>query len=352
MQNKLNEIIKKHDLDILHITNPKSIYYFTNFLSDPHERVFAYIIDKNFNNYMILPKLDYEKAKETVNIDLIYIPYEDGEDPYLKLLEKIKEVSIIGLDSESITLNKYLKLNKTLENDAYIEIDEDIKNIRLYKTKDEYEKMKMAAFYADKCIEIAKNNLKVGMTELELKQIIENEIKKFGIKEMSFDTMVLFGKNSANPHGVSGNNKLKEDDIILLDLGCYYENYASDITRCIFNGDKSKYYKIYDIVCSANKEAIKAIKPGVKFSEIDKIARNIIEESGYGKYFTHRLGHGLGLDCHEYPDVSSYNDEIIKENMIFTIEPGIYIPNEFGIRVEDDIIVTKNGCEVLTKYEK
>lgn len=349
---KLNEIVKKYNLDILHISNPKSIFYFTNFLSNPHERFFALVIDKKFNKYLILPKLDYELAKENIKVGLTYIAYEDGENPYEMLKKYVEDTDKIGLDYENISLHKYIKINETLKNTEIKSIDEDIKNIRVYKSLDEYEKMKKAAFYADKCIEIAKNNLRVGMTEIELKSIIETEIKKLGIKEMSFDTMVLFGKNSANPHGESGNNKLKENDIILLDLGCYFKNYASDITRCIFNGDNSKYLKIYDIVCKANKEAIKFIKPGVKFSEIDKIARDIIEKSGYGNYFTHRLGHGLGLDCHEYPDVSKYNDKIIEKNMVFTIEPGIYIPNEFGIRIEDDVIVTESGCEVLTKYEK
>lgn len=212
---------------------------------------------------------------------------------------------------------------------------------------------KWSARLADICIDIAKSNLKEGITELELKSIIENEIKKYDVSSMSFDTIVLFGDNAANPHGVSSNRKLKQNEYVLLDLGCYYKGYASDITRCLEFGKVSDFDKsIYDLVLKANTEAIKAVKPGVSFSTLDKIARDIISNAGYGEYFNHRLGHGLGMDCHEYPDVSSTTNDLLEEGMCFTIEPGVYIPNKVGIRIEDDIIVTKDGYIQLTKYEK
>lgn len=358
MDIKLNKIIQEKDLDFLLVVLPSNIFYFTKFLSNPHERVLMLCYDKNDKKYLLLPKLDLEEAKKSIKEDIEYIPYLDTENPFELLKNKLNENSIntdkLGIDKENISLKKYEDLKNILNIKNTHAIDEDIKMYRLYKDEKEIENLQEAAKLADKCIEIAKNNLKLGMTELELKFIIENEIKKYGVNKMSFETIVLFSENAAKPHGVSGNRKLKENDLILLDLGCYYNNYASDITRCLFFGNiNEEYKKIYDIVLKANVEAIKACKIGKSFAEIDKVARDVISDAGYGKYFVHRLGHGLGLDCHEYPDVSSKNTNLkLQEGMVFTIEPGIYIPDFIGVRIEDDILITKEGARVFTKYDK
>lgn len=182
---------------------------------------------------------------------------------------------------------------------------------------------------------------------------IENEIKKYGVNEMSFDTMVLFGDHAASPHGTPGNRKLKQNEYVLFDLGVVYEHYCSDMTRTVKFGNPSEdAQNIYKTVLKAEQSAIEAIKPGVMIKNIDKIARDIISEAGYGDYFPHRLGHGLGLEEHEYQDVSSANENPLEAGMVITIEPGIYVPDVAGVRIEDDILVTENGYEILTKYQK
>jgi len=169
-----------------------------------------------------------------------------------------------------------------------------------------------------------------------------------------FIIFVLAAANSANPHGVSGDYAFKEGDIVLMDFCAYYNYYWSDITRCVFVGEAKdpKLVEIYEIVRRANLAAISAVRPGVKAKEIDKAARDVITEAGYGELFLHRTGHGLGLSVHEEPYITAVNELVLEEGMTFTIEPGIYIEGTGGVRIEDDILVTKDGCRILTGTSK
>ncbi len=225
--------------------------------------------------------------------------------------------------------------------------------MRNIKSEDEISKIRKAAELADKCIEIGVSYLKEGVTECEVVNHIEQTIKQYGVNEMSFDTMSIFGDHAASPHGTPGDRRLKSNEYVLFDLGVIYQHYCSDMTRTIKFGEPSKEaQEIYNIVLEAETSAIQAIKPGIPLKDIDHIARNIISEKGYGEYFPHRLGHGLGLQEHEYQDVSSTNSNLLEAGMVITIEPGIYVPGVAGVRIEDDILVTNEGYEVLTHYEK
>ncbi|HWL12694.1 MAG TPA: M24 family metallopeptidase, partial [Ureibacillus sp.] len=171
--------------------------------------------------------------------------------------------------------------------------------------------------------------------------------------KMSFETMVLSGPKTASPHGTPGERKIQKGDMILFDLGVIYDGYCSDITRTVAFGEVSEAQKeIYNAVRSANENAVAAVKPGVRAMDLDKIARDTITEAGYGEYFTHRLGHGLGISVHEFPSVTGTNDLVLREGMVFTIEPGVYKADVTGVRVEDDVVVTADGVEVLTKFTK
>lgn len=334
------------------ITNPSNIFYYTNFSCDPHERLMALII-KNEKMYMLVPQMEYDRAIDEIKKDIEIVGYLDTEDGYAKLHNLTGDIDTLLLEEEHLTVSRFNRIINTFNVKNTKRIDEQIINQRKIKSEYELDCLRKAAYYADKAIQIGANNLREGISEIELKSIIESEIKKLGIKQMSFDTIVLFGKNASNPHGESGDTRLEKDDFVLMDLGVMYKGYASDETRTIAFGNPSEEaQKIYDIVKLANMSAIKAVRPGVSFSYIDKIARDIIENAGYGKYFTHRLGHGLGIDVHEYPDVSSKTDDLLEENMVFTIEPGIYKYGVAGVRIEDDVVVTSDGCEILTKYEK
>ncbi|MEG1604078.1 MAG: M24 family metallopeptidase, partial [Cloacibacillus sp.] len=195
----------------------------------------------------------------------------------------------------------------------------------------------------------------VGMTEKELNLMLYTYMAKIpGVITDEFIILVLGAENSANPHGVSGDYTFKEGDIILIDFCAYYEHYWSDITRCFFLGHIGNHEleKIYNIAKNANLAAIAAVQPGVAAKTIDEAARKYITDAGYGEYFLHRTGHGLGLSVHEEPYITPVNDLILEEGMTFTIEPGIYLEGIGGVRVEDDILVTKDGCRVLTHTSK
>ncbi|MOA18746.1 putative peptidase [compost metagenome] len=164
---------------------------------------------------------------------------------------------------------------------------------------------------------------------------------------------MLSGEKTALPHGVPGTRILRHGDLVMFDIGVYADGYASDITRTFALGELTKeQVNIYNTVLEANKAAIRAINPGVTFASIDKAARDVIEEAGYGSYFIHRLGHGLGIDVHEFPSVHGKNDTLLSEGNVFTVEPGIYVPGVGGVRIEDDCLVTADGVEVLTSYPK
>jgi Xaa-Pro aminopeptidase len=191
-----------------------------------------------------------------------------------------------------------------------------------------------------------------GVSESSISFEIEKTIKQSGGESVPF-CLVLSGSNSALPHGETSNRKIDKKDVVLMDVGAVYEGYYADLTRTVFVGEATKIQrKIYETVLKAQEAAIKTIKPGVKAEQVDMAARKIIEDSGYGKYFTHRTGHGLGLDVHEEPYITLGNKTVLKSGMTFTIEPGIYFPGKFGVRIEDDISVSKTQGELLSNLCK
>ena len=193
-----------------------------------------------------------------------------------------------------------------------------------------------------------------GLTEKELNAKMREIYKEIGCEDVSFDPITAYGHGAADPHHVTDDSKGKRGDCVILDIGGFKDNYASDMTRTVFIGEVSDRAKeIYDIVVEANRRGIEAAKPGNRMCDVDLAARNYIEEKGFGEYFTHRTGHSIGLEDHEFGDVSSVNTDIIKVGQCFSVEPGIYLPDEnIGVRIEDLVIITEDGCEVLNDFTK
>ncbi|MCH4354443.1 metallopeptidase [Staphylococcus sp. HMSC068D03] len=346
---KITKQLQHEQADAAWITTPLNVFYFTGYRSEPHERLFALLITANGDQTLYCPKMEVEEVKNSPFEGKI-IGYLDTENPFEIDPSSFNKLLI---ESEHLTVKRQRELTQNFGVQHYGDIDQTIKELRNIKNESEIENIREAAKLADKCIEIGTEFLKVGVTEREVVNHIENEIKKFGVSEMSFDTMVLFGDHAASPHGTPGERKLVKDEYVLFDLGVIYNHYCSDMTRTVKFGTPSEEAQtIYNIVLEAETNAIEAIKAGVPLQDIDKIARDIISDAGYGDYFPHRLGHGLGLEEHEYQDVSSTNSNLLEAGMVITIEPGIYVPNVVGVRIEDDILVTENGYEILTNYDK
>jgi len=231
---------------------------------------------------------------------------------------------------------------------------------RMKKTKKELQIIKEAVRLGALAFEEFKNEIAQGLDEYELSYRFKEKLTLRGRRDLSFEPIVAINENAAKPHALISEKRLKKDDLLLLDAGIKYKRYCSDRTRTISINDEismsknqkfkdPKKQKIYDIVRKAQEKALKAVKIGIKAKDLDKIAREVIEKEGYGKYFVHSLGHGVGLDIHEFPYINSKNDTIIDEGMVFTIEPGIYIPGEFGVRIEDMVMIEDGKCRILSE---
>ncbi|EHT3674514.1 Xaa-Pro peptidase family protein [Staphylococcus pseudintermedius] len=346
---QLVQTLKEQQADAMWVSNPINIFYLTGYKSEPHERLFALLVRADGQQILFCPQLEVEEVKTSPFTGGI-IGYLDTENPFDKHRETYGTLLI---EENHLTVQRYHALKNAFSVHTFEAADPIIRALRNVKTADEIDTLRQAAKLADKCMEIGVAFLKEGVTEREVVNHIENEIKKYGVNEMSFDTMVLFGDHAAAPHGTPGDRQLKNNEYVLFDLGVIYNHYCSDITRTVaFGQPDDKAQAIYDIVLKAEQTAIQHIKPGVTISELDDIARGIITEAGYGEYFPHRLGHGLGLEAHEYQDISSTNQNSLEAGMVLTIEPGIYVPNVAGVRIEDDILVTEDGYESLSGYTK
>lgn len=351
---KFVDWMKEKNINVALITSPTNIYYFTGFYSNPHERFMGLFIQMNNEPILIVPELDINAAKSKKVIREIF-GYSDSVGPDSLIKEKIiiNAEDSIGVEENLISLKRANWLKNIFNLQQFKDIDPGLFSMRLVKDEIEVRYLQEAAIFADKAIEYGIKALKVGKSELEIIAEIEFHLKKQGIEKMSFDTMVLTGEKTGLPHGKSSIDTIKYGDFVMFDLGVVVNGYCSDITRTIIIGEATeKQQEIYDTVLNAQLKAIEKAKPNVKAKEIDLAARNFITDKGYGSYFNHRVGHGLGLDVHETPSIHENNEEIIQVGMVFTIEPGIYLPNFGGVRIEDDILITENSSQVLTSFTK
>ena len=278
----------------------------------------------------------------------------DSENPWQKIKAGLAstDIPIIYAEFDNLNVTKFQGLQTVFEG-RFENLTPFIHKMRVIKSADEIQKMIVAGDYADKAVNIGFDNISLDVTETDIIAQIEFGMKKIGINQMSFETMVLTGNNAANPHGIPGTNRIENDSLLLFDLGVVSQGYVSDMTRTVAVGQPDQFKKdIYNICLEAQLTALDFIKPGVTASEVDAAARNVIEKAGYGEYFNHRLGHGIGMDVHEFPSIMEGNDLIIEEGMCFSVEPGIYIPEKVGVRIEDCGYVTKDGFEVFTHTPK
>ncbi|GGA82164.1 M24 family metallopeptidase [Ornithinibacillus halotolerans] len=359
MSNRMEALVQelsKNQLDSILITSPANIYYVSNYYTDPHERVVAVYATLHHDPILILPAMEAEDAK-AAGWSYAMIDYHDHENPWELFLTFLKENGKIpqslGVEEDYLSLSRYSSLKEILPSTEIKNAQEVLALLRVIKTTNEYESLKKAAELADFGIQTGIQALKEGITELEVIAEIEYELKKQGVQAMSFSTMVLFGDKAASPHGTPGSRKLVPGDLVLFDLGVIYEGYCSDITRTVaYKSVNEEQQKIYNTVLEGQLKAIEASLLGNAVGNIDKAARDHIESCGYGQYFNHRIGHGLGIETHEYPSLHGNNTLPLQEGMCYTIEPGIYVPKVAGVRIEDMIFMTKDGAEILTKFPK
>lgn len=344
---KLKELMEASNIDQLLISDPTSVFYLTGKWTHPGERLYALVIGKNGKYDMFAHQMFSIDDVKDVNKNY----FKDTEDPVKKLSESIIEKGSVNIDlnwpSRFMLRLIELKPNVNFVSKPIIEA------VRRVKTEEEKRLMREASKTNDKSMEMITKSFDPSWNEKIATAKLAEIYEKLETEGFSFDPIICFGANTSDAHHITDETFVKEGDAMVFDIGCVKNSYCSDMTRTFFFKSASKKQReVYSIVLDANKKAIEAVKPGKKFSEIDAVARDYITEKGYGEYFTHRLGHCLGLEVHEHGDVSAANDDIIKEGMVFSIEPGIYLPGDFGVRIEDIVIATSDGCENLNGFSK
>lgn len=355
--NALKQWMENKEIDLSYVSNPQSIAYFTGYHSDPHERVLGLFIALDQEPFLFTPALE-EKAASHSSWAYDVVSYLDTENPWKVIKEEViarfGQPKTIALEKNALSLDRFEQLASYFNQTNFQpDLTPVIQKMQLIKTKNEIQGLIEAGTWADVAFDIGFSMVDSAVTEQEIVAQIEYELKKKGIAKMSFDTMVLSGARAADPHGIPGNIKLQDNQLVLFDLGVIYNGYCSDATRTIALKKPTDFQKeIYQIVLEAQLTAQEAVKPGITAGELDAIARKVIDDAGYGPYFNHRLGHGIGTSVHEYPSIVAGNDLVIEEGMCFSIEPGIYLPNQVGVRIEDCVYVTKNGSQPFTKTSK
>ena len=304
--------------------------------------------------YLLIDFRYIEKARATVT-DAEVIEAKKLYPQIMELLNKHGAKSM-AIESETMTvkeLNAYEHFYTTIDiihNDC---LSNAISNLRMVKDETEIECIQKAQEIAEKALEELKGFIKVGVTEREIALELNRLMFAYGAEDLSFDTIVLSGANTSMPHGVPSDKKVENGEFVLIDFGAVYNGYHSDMTRTLCVGEPSdEMRKVYDIVLEAQLAGIEAAKAGIIGSDLDKVSRDIIEQAGYGSCFGHSLGHGVGMEIHEKPNASPNYKLPLNKGAVVTVEPGIYIAGKFGVRIEDFVILTENGCINLTKSAK
>lgn len=344
--NKIIELMTQREYEQLIISDPVTIYYLTGLWFEPGERLLTLVINKDNKNTLIINKLF--PVEKDLGIEVVFV--DDTDDGVKKVLEYINTDKVIGIDKNwpAHFLLRLLELvpEAKLKNGSLITDD-----VRAIKDDDEQELMRQSQKDNELAMDYLKKIIPDNLSELEMTDKLAQKYKDLGNQGYSFDPIVAYGANAADPHHSTDNSKVKPGDGVVIDIGGMKNNYASDMTRTFFYKEVSdKSRDVYETVKEAKRRAISLIKPGIKFSQLDAAARDHITEKGYGEYFTHRLGHFIGIEDHETGDVSAANNNVAQPGMVFSIEPGIYIPGEVGVRIEDLVICTENGYENLNQY--
>lgn len=353
---KLTSWMKDNDIQVTFLTSPENVFYLSGFYSNPHERLLGLAVFQESEPFLVCPGMEKHDAKRS-GWDQEIIAYSDIQDPWELISKSISgrmnSAAKVAVEKEHMNVERYEKISALFPAASFISAEEKLRKLRMIKDARELKIIQEACSLADYAIEVGVQEIKEGRTELEILSAVEFALKKKGVTEMSFATMVLTGANAASPHGNPGMTKIQKGDLVLFDLGVVIDRYCSDITRTVAFGDiNDKQKEIYDTVLKAQLAAVEASRPGVTCAEIDLTARRIIADAGYGDYFPHRLGHGLGISVHEYPSMTETNELVLEEGMVFTIEPGIYVPDVAGVRIEDDLVITSSGADILTKFPK
>lgn len=347
--NRFEKLFEHLDTDCALITSDVNRRYFTGMKSSA-----GMVLAFPEKAYLLIDFRYIEKARATVKnaevVELFRIK------PQLTELMKKHNAHTMSIESETMTvktLNSYRHFFPQIEIDDSDSLSTAIGRLRMIKDDEEIACIRKAQEIAEKSLDELMPFIKVGKTEREIALELNRLMFQNGAEDLSFETIVLSGANTSMPHGVPSDKKIQNGEFVLMDFGAVWNGYHSDMTRTVCVGEPDdEMKKVYNTVLEAQLAGLANARAGITGKELDKISRDIIEKAGYGDNFGHSLGHGVGLEIHEKPNASPNYDAVLESGSVVTVEPGIYIEGKFGVRIEDFVILTENGCDNLTKYAK
>lgn len=344
MENELFE----NKIDAYVVLSEENRFYFTHF----NTSFGCVIIGKKEKIFITDFRYETAARQHLPDFEIIITGYSDLYANVVEVLKKLK-AKYVGYEENYITVAEFRNMKAALADFTLKPAGEYLERARSIKTEQELELIANAENVTQKALAKVIPLIKIGMTESELSAEIMFEMIRNGAQSLAFDNIVAFGENSAQPHHSSGNKKLEKNDLILIDIGAKVNGYCGDMTRTFTLGEpNSQLTSIYDIVLGAQNYALKNIKAGMTCHEVDSLAREYIAANGYANEFGHSLGHGIGINVHEVPRVGKNSPQVLEENMVISVEPGIYISGLGGVRIEDLVIVKKDGVVNLTPFEK
>jgi Xaa-Pro aminopeptidase len=346
--NKIQKKIKQENLDALLITTLTNVRYLSGYSGSN-----GLLVVTPTKSFFLTDFRYWGQAKKEVKGSRIIYGERDLFDDLPKLgVFKPKRVKL-GFESENVSFTLYQRLKALLPEALLVPTEKFVESLMVVKDQDELKRIRKAVQITDSVFSQILSFIQPGITEQDLSAEIEYMMKKNGAEGTAFETIVASGFRSALPHGRASHKKIKKGEFVTFDMGALVEGYCADMTRTVVVGKaKPRQKKVYELVLKAQKKAIRSARAGLRCEKLDRIARDVIKKAGFGKYFGHGLGHGIGLLVHDLPRVSSKSDEVLMPGMVVTVEPGIYIPNWGGVRIEDDVLITKKGCEVLNQSPK
>lgn len=343
----LRKLMPEFQINALVVNNPKNCTYLSGFTGTS-----ATLLIDSENAFLLTDFRYTEQAKEQCPDFQIV---EVKKELYLSLDQLLSYAGIqkFGLEADYLTYNGFLSLKEKLKGYEPVPVTGMVQRLRVVKDRTEIEAIEKSMHILDRAFSCILGKLKPGITEREIALELEFFTRREGAEEKAFTFIVASGPRSALPHGTASGRIMQNGDLVTIDFGVIYEGYASDMTRTVVLGKHdNRQQRIYNIVLEAQRAGLDAVKAGVKASEVDKAAREVIERHGYGPNFGHSTGHGVGMEVHENPRLAKNSETVLEAGMVVTVEPGIYLPQWGGVRIEDTVLVEKDGCRILCNSPK
>lgn len=352
MNDRLQRVLhflEKEGLDAILVADRYNVRYFSDFTGDT---AYLYISPKR-RILMTDSRYTTWAKSEVTEFEILQIDENVSYDEMVRRFVEEEQVQRLGFENSKMLYSDVISFQEKADKVTWVPVDGRFDILRQIKDAKELECLRRAEAIGDAAFSHIVKTLSVGMTEQEAAWELEDAMRRNGADGLSFESIVVFGERTAMPHAVPGKRKLENGEFIIMDFGCLYEGYCSDMTRTVVMGKASDRQKhIYDTVLEAQLKALSVLRAGQRGCDVDAVARKVIADAGYGEYFGHGLGHAVGLFIHESPRLSPKDDTVLAENMIETVEPGIYIPDFGGVRIEDMVIVKNGGYENLASSPK